>query len=119
MNYEVIYTAQFEKDLKYYLHKKKYTKILNDLDSVIGELEKGNFLGDEITNLHLHGKDESVYKVRVVNSSIKVGKSNGFRLIYYVIKNDYEVYLLTVYSKKDQETISNQEIVELIKKYCV
>ncbi len=117
MKYNILITPQFKKDIKYYKKKKKYLKIVDDVDTVIKELEIGNFLGDEIPNLHLE-YEENVYKVRVMNSSINVGKSNGFRLMYYVIKNDCDVYLLTIYSKKDQEKISTSKIIELVDKYC-
>ena len=117
MKYKILVTPQFKKDIKYYKKKKKYLKIIDDLDNVISELEVGNFIGDEIPGLKLKN-NEKTYKVRVVNSSINVGKSNGFRLIYYLIKNDCEIYLLTIYSKKDKENISTIKIIELINKYC-
>lgn len=64
-----------------------------------------------------NGKDS--YKVRATNSDTKAGKSNGYRIIYYAIKNDKEVYLLTVYYKKDEKRIpSKQQIIDLINKYC-
>jgi len=117
LKYKILVTPQFKKDIKYYKKKKKYLKIIDDLDNVISELEVGNFIGDEIPGLKLKN-NEKTYKVRVVNSSINVGKSNGFRLIYYLIKNDCEIYLLTIYSKKDKENISTIKIIELINKYC-
>lgn len=117
MNYSIFITPQFKKDIKYYKNKKKYYKITNDLDEIIEELKIGNLLGNKIPNLNLK-EEESVYKVRTINSSIKVGKSNGFRLIYYVIKNNKEIYLLTVFSKKDHNNIPNSQIVKLIKRYC-
>ncbi len=117
MKYNILITPQFKKDIKYYKRKKKYLKVVDDIETVIKELENGNFLGDEIPNLHLE-HEEYVYKVRVMNSSINVGKSNGFRLIYYVIKNDRDIFLLTIYSKKDQENLSTSKIIELVNKYC-
>lgn len=115
--YDVIPTDAFQKDIQYYIRKKKYTKIIDDIQPVVAELEKGNFIGDEIAGLELPN-DEHTYKVRAVNSTIKVGKSNGFRVIYYVVKDDKEVYLLTIYSKKDQEDISNTDIKKLIAVNC-
>lgn len=115
MKYKILVTPQFKKDIKYYI--KKYLKITNDLDDVISELKAGNFIGDEISGLRLENK-EKTYKVRAANSSINVGKSNGFRLIYYGVKNDYEIYLLTIYSKKDKENITTSKIIELVNKYC-
>ncbi|KAF6565462.1 type II toxin-antitoxin system RelE/ParE family toxin [Paenibacillus sp. EKM202P] len=115
--YEIKVTDRFEKDIKYYKRKKKYTNIDDDLDEIISELENGNFVGDEIPNLNIPINEHS-YKVRAVNSNTKVGKSNGYRLIYYVIKDDFTIFLLTVYYKKDKENITNEEIESLIKEYA-
>jgi len=49
---------------------------------------------------------------------MKVGKSNGYRIIYYVVKDDREIFLLTIYSKKDKENIKDSEIKHLIEAYC-
>lgn len=117
MKYKIFVTPQFKKDIKYYRKKKKYLKITDDLDEVFSKLETGNLIGDEVPGLKLR-ENEKTFKVRVVNSSINVGKSSGFRLIYYVIKNNYEIYLLTIYSKKDKENISTTKIIELVNKYC-
>ncbi len=58
------------------------------------------------------------FKVRVANSSANVGKSNGFRLIYYVVTEEGDIYLLTIYSKKDDDRIlTDDEIRELIRQY--
>lgn len=116
MEYEVIPTDEFNKKLRYYINRKKYRKIYDDIDPIIEEISSGNFLGDEISGLGLPD-DEHSYKVRVANTSAKVGKSNGFRMLYYVVKDDKEVYLLTIYSKKDRENISNRELKDLITKY--
>ena len=117
MSYQVIPTPRFLADVEFYRVKKKYRKIDEDITEVVTALENGLLLGDEITGLKLP-ENESSYKVRVANTSAKVGKSGGFRLIYYVIRDDCEIYLLTIYSKKDLENITNDEIVELIKTYC-
>ena len=118
MVYSVITTPQFEKDVSFYLKKKRYMKIVIDINELVDELQKGNLVGDEIPRLRLPDQ-ENVFKVRVANTSINAGKSNGFRVIYYVVKNDKEIYLLTVYSKKDNENISDKEIIGLIRLYCV
>lgn len=117
--FDVRQTAKFESDVVFYLKKKKYTHIIDDINTVKIELEQGNFLGDEIPNLKLESGGHT-YKVRAANTDMKVGKSNGYRIIYYVIMDDRVVYLLTIYSKKDDDKVlSNKEIVELIAKYCL
>jgi mRNA-degrading endonuclease RelE of RelBE toxin-antitoxin system len=115
--YEVIPTDRFDNDVRFYYKKRKYRKIESDLEPILAKLEDGNFLGDEISGLELPD-DKHSYKVRVANTSANVGKSNGFRLIYYVVKDDKEIFLLTLYSKKDKENISTEEIERLIKLYC-
>lgn len=46
--------------------------------------------------------------------------TNGYRIIYYVIKEDKEVYLLTIYYKKDDNKIpSDNEIIALVEEYCI
>ena len=57
----------------------------------------------------------AAYKVRAANSSANVGKSNGFRIIYYVIIGE-KAYLLTIYSKKDDNRIpTDARIMMMIK----
>ena len=51
MQFEIIPTKQFEDDLRYYLKKKKFKHILEDVDDIVKELEKGNLLGDAIPGL--------------------------------------------------------------------
>jgi len=57
-------------------------------------------------------------KVRIANTDTNKGKSNGYRLIYYAVKTDYTVYLLSIYYKKDdRRVLSDSEIRELAIKY--
>ncbi len=119
MCYTIIPTPRFEEDIKYYIQKKKFTKIDDDLDPVILELEKGNLLGDTINDIKISSPYHT-YKVRVANSNTNVGKSNGYRLIYYVVKDEKEIYLLTVYYKKEDKDIPNKfEIASIINQYCL
>ena len=60
-------------------------------------------------------ENTAAYKVRVANSSANVGKSHGFRVLYYVAIAD-EIYLVTIYSKKDDiRVVSDKRIEQLIK----
>lgn len=117
--YKIIPTDRFNSDVKYYIKKKNYTKIGEDIRTITDELQNGNLVGDEISGLKVES-DGHTYKVRVANSDMKVGESNGYRIIYYAIREDGEIYLLTIYSKKDDKRIpSNKEIIELVVKYCL
>jgi len=116
--YAVIPTPQFQKDLKFYIKKRKFTNIDDDIDSIIQELGNGNLLGEAITDIKISSNNKT-YKVRAANSNTKVGQSNGYRIIYYAITEDCEIYLLTIYYKKDDNRIpSKLEITEIINTYC-
>lgn len=102
---EIVYTDRFKKDLKQL--SKRFRLIRQDLDSLIESLyenpKSGTLLGNDC------------YKIRLQNSSIPTGKSGGFRVItYYVVKND-RIYLMDIYSKTDQDSISDEEILEILK----
>ena len=110
---EIIPTRQFKEDVKFYKRRKKYLKIESDIKPAVEELKIGNFIGDKLEGLTLPA-NTAFYKVRLPNSSINVGKSGGFRLLYYVAIAD-RIYLVKIYSKKDDNRIpSDAQIVELI-----
>ena len=111
---KVIPTRRFKKDTDFYIRKRKYLKILEDIKTVTDELSKGNLVGDRLDDIELE-EGTAAYKVRIANSSTNSGKSNGFRMIYYVVLNE-KIYLLSVYSKKDDKRIlNNKQIAILIK----
>lgn len=70
--------------------------------------------------LHINNENNSVIKVRIANTDTRMGKSNGYRMIYYAIKNDQLAYLLSIYYKKDDKRVlSDDEIIDLVNKYCI
>lgn len=118
MCYNIIVTPKFEDDVNYYRKKKKFTNRIDDLEDIMNDLSEGNLVRDEIADIKLPEKD-SLYKVRAVNTNTRQGKSNGYRVIYYAMKEDRTVYLLTVYYKKEDKNIPNKKkIKELVQKYC-
>lgn len=84
---------------------KKYKKISYDLELLqkilLDNPESGIPLGNNI------------FKIRIPNSSIPAGKSGGFRVITYFLSDDI-LYLLTIYSKSDRESISTSEIDTMV-----
>ena len=108
----IVMTKHFKDDVNFYFRKKKYTKIESDISGVTEELKKGILLGDELQDLNLP-ENTAAYKVRIANTSENVGKSNGFRLLYYVAIED-EIYLLSIYSKKDDIRVINDKQIELL-----
>jgi mRNA-degrading endonuclease RelE of RelBE toxin-antitoxin system len=97
-------TPEYKRNLKELA--KKYRNIRSDTQSVITELQKGNFLGDRLSGF---GENYFIYKVRVKNSNLQKGKSAGYRLIYCV-ESPNSVLLLTIYSKSEREDIGVNEI---------
>lgn len=109
MCYTVIPTPKFLQDIEYYEKKKKFRNITDYVDSVVKDLEIGNLVGDDIPDIDIP-TDNHTYKVRVANSNTKVGKSNGYRIIYYVVKDDKEIYLITIYYKKEDKNIPTKKL---------
>jgi len=96
---------EFDKNVKKL--SKRYKKIKDDLQSLVAELLKNPKLGTPLAN--------SCYKIRVANSSVPTGKSKGFRVLTYYIDKESNLYLLTIYSKSDQESVTDSNIIELLK----
>jgi mRNA-degrading endonuclease RelE of RelBE toxin-antitoxin system len=86
--------------------KKRYRNVRADIQTVIQDLEVGNFVGDRISGI---GEDYVMLKVRVRNRDIQKGKSAGYRLIYQV-ESPTSVLLLTIYSKSDRSDITAGEL---------
>lgn len=116
MQYEVIPTPKFERDLKKLGRKDK--GIGNDIKPVLEKLEEGDFQGDVIP-MRLKDNNNMFIKIRIASTSRKIGKSGAYRLICYAEREDGKIYLLTIYPKNEKENIKNKEILELILKYCM
>ena len=104
MNYKIETIPRFEKDVK--TLKKKFPRIKKDLQKFINELALNPELG---TNL-----GDNIFKVRIANSSIPTGKSGGFRVITYYRKDDI-LYLVTIYSKTEQDTVLTERLRKIVK----
>jgi len=55
-----------------------------------------------------------MYKIRMANSSRNIGKSGGFRVITYFIDDNNVVYLVEIYDKSSIESISVQELKDVL-----
>ena len=58
-----------------------------------------------------------VFKIRLAVKSKGKGKSGGARVISYVRIDQQTVMLLSIYNKGDKDSISDQEIQELLKDF--
>ena len=104
MNYNVVVSENFKRDAKRL--KKRFISLNADIDELITSLEinpeQGKALGD------------NCYKIRLAISSKGKGKRAGARVITYVRVIDTTVYLLSVYDKGQKETVTDQEIKQML-----
>ena len=108
----IIWSDYFMSNVEFYQRKKKYKKIVDDIDTLVVKLQAGNLVGDKLAGFNLP-EGTALYKVRIPNTSANVGKSNGFRIIYYLATAD-KIYFVTIYSKKDDERIPNDAQIAMI-----
>ena len=57
----------------------------------------------------------NAYKIRIAIKSKGVGKSGGARVITYLITENKELYLLTIYDKSEFENIDDKTLRKIIK----
>lgn len=110
MSFRIEPTSYFQRQTRKLF--KKYRKIVEDLDEINQTLTKNPQAGDPI-----EGFNNLIWKIRMGSSDMQRGKSGGFRIIYLFRDTLSEViYLLTIYSKTEQEDIDKQEIMDILKK---
>jgi mRNA-degrading endonuclease RelE of RelBE toxin-antitoxin system len=103
---KIILSPRFLKELERL--ERKYPRVIDEVTTLVSQLEQGQQPGDKITGL---GYD--AYKVRLRNPSSGRGKRGGFRVIYYVYVAG-QIFMLSIYSKTQQEDISLSDIKRAI-----
>ena len=105
MSYKIKTIPRFEKDVKRL--KKRFPKIKEDLNNLIYDLQENPKIGTSL--------GDNIYKIRIPNSSIPTGKSGGFRVItFYELES--VIYLITIYSKSEKDTILTNKLKDIISK---
>jgi len=104
MNLKIIPTTNFKDSTK--ALSKKYKRIVEDIKWLQNALQHGSETSIDLGH--------NCFKIRLPNSSIPTGKSGGFRVIYYK-KIEDKIYLLEIYSKRTQENVSDEKILEILK----
>ena len=105
MSYNIIVLDSFKKEFKNLF--KKYKNIKQDIKRLSLELKN-----DPRCGICLFG---NCYKIRVANSSIPTGKRGGFRVIYYIVDKKDDIYLISIYSKRDIDSINDEKIIAILK----
>jgi len=108
MNYSIETTDDFERAFKRLF--KKYHSLKNDVSDLVKELRKTPTMGDDL--------GDNTRKVRMAITSKGKGKRGGARIITCTVLIDVEltkIYLLNIYDKGEQDSISSNEI-EILKR---
>lgn len=105
MNYKIIPTHKFEKEIKRLI--KKFPSLKKEYATLITELKTNPTSGTPL--------GDNCYKIRLAIASKNKGKSGGGRVITYVVVDDTAVFLLTIYDKSERDNISDKELKILIK----
>jgi len=108
MNYEIVTTEDFDKDVKPLA--KKYHSFLDDLEKFKKELLANPEMGRKLGS--------NARKMRMSIASKNKGKRGGARVItcnVLINVTNTEIYLLAIYDKGEQESISSKEI-EILKR---
>ena len=114
--FEIEYHAEFDKEMNRFIVKKKFKKLPGQIRELVSEFETGNFSGTLIMRKDSPIECE-IYKVRLPNEDTNVGKSNGYRVIYFAASKEKLVVLLAIYYKKEKPSISESYITALIDGY--
>lgn len=101
---EVIVTAAFKR--RYKQLAKRHRSLEDDVLALISSLEQHPVQGTAL--------GRNCYKIRLAIRSKGGGKSGGARVITYVRLVRGKVYLLTIYDKSDQASLSQKELLELL-----
>ena len=104
---EIRLTRFFIKKAKRLL--KKYNTLENSLKQLEQSLIVNPFLGSSYGS--------NIYKIRLADNSKGKGKSGGFRVITYLIKESegtIKIYLITIFDKSEEASISKDDIEKII-----
>lgn len=105
MNYKVKTIPYFDKQLKRLA--KKYRSLKQEYGNLLDSLENNPIQGTPLGN--------NCFKIRMTISSKGKGKSGGARIITCVLVDHTTVYLLDIYDKSEQDSISDKELKALVK----
>lgn len=104
MPYNVLTIHRFDREFKRLA--KKYASLKGEYQKLIEKLEKDPEIGIPL--------GDNLYKIRLAIASKGKGKRGGARIITFLKTEQGNVYLLTIYNKGEQDTISDNEIRKIL-----
>ena len=90
---------------------KRYASFADDYENLLMDLKANPRLGTDLGG--------GLRKIRMAITSKGKGKSGGARVITYTVivqVDETEINLLTIYDKAERESISKEELKELLQK---
>src|SRR5215210_7596306 len=104
MTFSVIPSDKFKREAKRLI--KKFPSLKQELVDLNETLEKAPEKGTALGN--------DTYKIRLAVKSKGKGKSGGARVITYVVTENKEVYLLTIYDKSEFDSVDDKTLKAII-----
>ena len=104
MKYSVVPTPKFKREAKRLI--KKFPSLNTELQDFEEDLAENPRQGESLGH--------NTYKIRLAIKSKGKGKSGGTRIITYIVTEELEIYLLTIYDKSEIENIDNKILKRLI-----
>jgi mRNA-degrading endonuclease RelE of RelBE toxin-antitoxin system len=105
VSYRIEPTKLFEREAKRLA--KKYRSLKKDLIELSATLKENPHSGTSLGS--------GLFKVRLAITSKGKGKSGGGRVVTYVIDDEGIIHLLTIYNKSEIDSISVEELRQLVK----
>lgn len=105
---KVFLTPHFHKKAKRLLKKYK------TLSKSLAALEEDLLANPQIGNSY----GANIYKIRVADTSKGTGKSGGFRVITYLVKESEDgtdIYLITIFDKSEEASIKKEEVLKIVR----
>jgi len=103
--YSISPTERFKHEAKRLV--KKYRSLESELHELSESLKSNPHPGTD--------PGGGLFKIRLAIRSKGKGKSGGGRVVTYVIDEDQVVHLLTIYDKSELDSISNQDLREILR----
>ena len=104
MGYRIIPSDEFKKNVK--ALQKRYRSIKEDIEVLVEELFQNPYTGIKL--------GRNTYKIRIKNRDNNKGKSGGYRIITYIVEENKKIFLVSIYSKSEQDSIFDTELKRLI-----
>ena len=105
MNFSVIPSDKFKKEAKRLINK--FPSLKKELADLNATLTTGPEAGIPLGN--------NTFKIRLAIKSKGKGKSGGARVITYLVTEEKEIYLLTIYDKSEFDNVDDKTIKSIIK----